>query len=194
MRQLEEDNKETFATALSCMDGRTKGPVRKWAKETFGVDYVDMITEPGMDNVINNILPYSKFLWFKLRLVLHILRHFFSPDMTISPEFMMKLIDLNFIKFKVMISVEKHKSKGLVVSGHNKCAGHPTTEEGHRKDIRAFCERLKYFLGVEIPIYGLYVDVNESGEWMPEVVYKYIPETTAQEEGFLEMPTEEAAA
>ena len=36
-----------FATAINCMDGRVQKPVTEYTQKTFGVDYVDMITEPG---------------------------------------------------------------------------------------------------------------------------------------------------
>lgn len=42
-----------FATALNCIDGRTQIPVINWMKENFNVDYVDLITEPGMDKVLS---------------------------------------------------------------------------------------------------------------------------------------------
>lgn len=45
--------KKRFGTALNCIDGRTQIPVIKWLKENFDVDYVDMITEPGMDKVLS---------------------------------------------------------------------------------------------------------------------------------------------
>ncbi|KMM39369.1 carbonic anhydrase [Guptibacillus hwajinpoensis] len=44
---------KTFGTALNCIDGRTQIPVTKWLKRHFGVDYVDLITEPGMDRVLS---------------------------------------------------------------------------------------------------------------------------------------------
>jgi len=44
--------KETFATAINCMDGRTQEPIIYWAKKTFDVDYVDAITEPGPDKIL----------------------------------------------------------------------------------------------------------------------------------------------
>ena len=44
--------KETFATAINCMDGRTQEPIISWAKKTFEVDYVDAITEPGPDKIL----------------------------------------------------------------------------------------------------------------------------------------------
>jgi len=42
----------TFATCLSCIDGRIQLPVIDWIKENYHVDYVDMITELGMDGVL----------------------------------------------------------------------------------------------------------------------------------------------
>jgi len=42
-----------FGTALNCIDGRTQIPIMKWLKENFDVDYVDLITEPGMDKVLS---------------------------------------------------------------------------------------------------------------------------------------------
>jgi len=41
-----------FATCLNCMDGRVQLPVIHWIKENYGVDYVDMITEAGMDGAL----------------------------------------------------------------------------------------------------------------------------------------------
>lgn len=34
------------------MDGRTQIPVVEWMKKRYGVSYVDMITEPGVDAVL----------------------------------------------------------------------------------------------------------------------------------------------
>jgi hypothetical protein len=44
-------SKGTFATALDCMDGRTKDSVIEYARKKFNVDNVDMITEPGIDGL-----------------------------------------------------------------------------------------------------------------------------------------------
>ena len=44
--------KETFATAINCMDGRTQEPIISWAKKTFEVDYLDTVTEPGPDKIL----------------------------------------------------------------------------------------------------------------------------------------------
>ena len=41
-----------FCTAINCMDGRTQEPVIAFVKKRFGIDCVDMITEPGPDKIL----------------------------------------------------------------------------------------------------------------------------------------------
>ncbi len=41
-----------FATVINCMDGRTQLPVETWMMRTFGVDYVDTVTEPGPNGIL----------------------------------------------------------------------------------------------------------------------------------------------
>lgn len=45
-------NTARFGTALNCMDGRVQDAVGIWLKEHYQLDYVDMITEPGMDRLM----------------------------------------------------------------------------------------------------------------------------------------------
>lgn len=42
-----------FATAINCMDGRAQEPVIGYLQEFFGIDYVDMITEPGPNKILS---------------------------------------------------------------------------------------------------------------------------------------------
>ncbi len=42
-----------FATSVSCMDGRIQIPLAKWIKDNYSVDFVDVITEPGIDKKIS---------------------------------------------------------------------------------------------------------------------------------------------
>lgn len=64
--------KYTFATALNCIDGRTQEPLIAFLKKRFGVDYVDMITEPGVDQVLSQyrdkpvIALIKKSVWISL--------------------------------------------------------------------------------------------------------------------------------
>ena len=43
---------KTRATCLNCMDGRVQLPVLTWIKANYPVDFVDVITEAGMDGVL----------------------------------------------------------------------------------------------------------------------------------------------
>ncbi len=45
-------NQKSFATSLSCMDGRVQLPMINLIKQKYSVDYVDTITAPGIDKVI----------------------------------------------------------------------------------------------------------------------------------------------
>src|SRR5580698_928739 len=45
---------DTRATCLNCMDGRVQLPVLQWIKDNYRVDFVDVITEAGMDEVLSN--------------------------------------------------------------------------------------------------------------------------------------------
>ncbi len=53
---------ETRATCLNCMDGRVQLPVIHWIKKNYRVDFVDVITEAGMDNVLSNQQDISEVL------------------------------------------------------------------------------------------------------------------------------------
>ncbi len=41
-----------FATAINCMDGRVQHPVAEFLKKKYKVDHVDMITEPGPNELL----------------------------------------------------------------------------------------------------------------------------------------------
>lgn len=51
---------KNFATLLNCMDGRTQLPAINWIRNNFNVEYVDIISEPGIDKVI--YLKDEKFM------------------------------------------------------------------------------------------------------------------------------------
>lgn len=42
----------TFCTAIKCVDGRTHTPVISFLTERFQCDYVDFVTEPGVNRII----------------------------------------------------------------------------------------------------------------------------------------------
>jgi hypothetical protein len=113
------------------MDGRVQRPMIDWMKENVGVDFVDMVTEPGPDKVINHC----------------------------SPE------DLARITEKVKISVEKHGSKHVVISGHDDCAGHPVSKEQHVEDVKKAMQIIKSW-NLPVTIYGVWIN---SG-WQVELI------------------------
>jgi carbonic anhydrase len=53
---------ETRATCLNCMDGRVQLPVINWIKVNYPVDFVDVITEAGMDGVLAKQEDISEIL------------------------------------------------------------------------------------------------------------------------------------
>lgn len=54
MINSEPSMKPKFATCLNCIDGRVQIPVINWIINNYDVDYVDMITEAGMDGYLSN--------------------------------------------------------------------------------------------------------------------------------------------
>ena len=52
--QLGKKSKDKRATCLNCMDGRVQLPVLQWIKEQYKIDFVDVITEAGMDGILAN--------------------------------------------------------------------------------------------------------------------------------------------
>ena len=45
---------EKRAVCLNCIDGRIQLPVIEWIKDNYGMDYVDMVTEPGIDGLLSD--------------------------------------------------------------------------------------------------------------------------------------------
>ncbi|MDX1595503.1 MAG: carbonic anhydrase [Nitrosopumilaceae archaeon] len=43
-----------FATSICCMDGRIQLPLIKWVKDNYSVDFVDTVTEPGVDKTVSD--------------------------------------------------------------------------------------------------------------------------------------------
>lgn len=41
-----------FVCAINCMDGRVQDAVKNYMQKNYGVDYVDMITEPGPNKIL----------------------------------------------------------------------------------------------------------------------------------------------
>lgn len=76
---------------------------------------------------------------------------------------------LDELKAKILISVEKHHSKGIIVHGHEECAGNPVDEETHKKNIVNSVQLIKSLVNSSVPIIGAYVR-RKDGDWVVEEV------------------------
>lgn len=74
---------------------------------------------------------------------------------------------LDDLKTKILISVEKHHSKRIIVHGHEDCAGNPVDEETHKRDILRSAEVIKSLVGGSVPIIAAYVR-RKDGDWAVE--------------------------
>ena len=64
---------------------------------------------------------------------------------------------LDSIKQKLSISLEKHHSKGVIVHGHQECAGNPVDDKRHKDDIRKSVEVIKSLVNSSVPVAGVLV-------------------------------------
>ncbi len=99
----------TFSTALNCMDGRTQEKAFAYTQKLFGTDYVDIITEPGIDGLLA------------------------GSHSVVSAEDMQARVD--WIRAKAEISAKGHGSSQVVIFGHCACAGNQVDIEGHKEHL-----------------------------------------------------------
>ena len=57
---------------LNCMDGRVQLPVLQWIKDHHGVDFVDVVTEAGMDSVLADAAADVSFIIRSIKISLEI--------------------------------------------------------------------------------------------------------------------------
>ena len=110
------------AVCLNCMDGRVQLPIIQWIKDNHDVDYVDMITEPGIDGLL--------------------------ADDT---------IDIDLIKYKINISIEKNNASVIFVAGHYDCKGNPGSDQEHKEQVLSGVERIAEAFG-EKTVIGLWIN------------------------------------
>lgn len=61
----------------------------------------------------------------------------------------------------LMVSVNKHNSVGIIVHGHEHCAGNPVDHAQHKKDIKKSVAKIKKMLGKKkIEVKGVYVTLT----------------------------------
>ena len=91
------------------MDGRTQEKALAYAKQLFGTDYVDMITEPGMDGLLAG-----------------------SHSVVETDEILSRV---EWIRAKADISANGHGSSQVVIFGHCGCAGNQVDINGHKEHL-----------------------------------------------------------
>jgi carbonic anhydrase len=66
-------------------------------------------------------------------------------------------LDTPAIKKKVEISIKKHSSNVIAVTGHYDCAGNPANKEKQIQQIKESVETVKSW-GFNVPVIGLWID------------------------------------
>ncbi len=89
------------------MDGRCQEKTVAFAKDLFGGEYVDTITEPGINGLLADGAHYG----------------------AASEELRMSLKD--WVRAKAAISANGHGSKSILITGHLQCAGNPVSRDEH---------------------------------------------------------------
>ena len=71
---------------------------------------------------------------------------------------------IDSLKFKIAeVSGAKHHSKGVIVHGHQDCAGNPVDDETHKAQIKKAADFVRSIVQ-DIPVIPVFV-VKENGEW-----------------------------
>jgi|SRR3990167_3079827 len=73
------------------------------------------------------------------------------------------------LKLKLIISIEKHHSKGIVVDGHQECAGNPVSDEKHKEDVIKSVEFVRSLTEDKVPVTGIFV-VRRNNTWKAEEI------------------------
>ena len=77
-----------------------------------------------------------------------------GPDKVLSQG---TTVQIESIKNRVLVSVEKHHSKIIAIVGHHDCAGNPVTREVHHQQIINCCEIVKTW-GLAAQIIGIWLN------------------------------------
>lgn len=69
------------------------------------------------------------------------------------------------IKDRVAVSIEKHKSRVIVIVGHHDCAGNPVNEKTHRMQIKKAMQNVDSW-NSEVPVFGIWLDKDWKGTFI----------------------------
>lgn len=82
-------------------------------------------------------------------------------------------VDVNLLKSlkrKIDISLKLHKAKGIIVHGHQECAGNPVPDDIHKVDIKRTLTVIQLLTHGAVPVVGVFVKRghNNSKKWEVE--------------------------
>ncbi len=77
---------------------------------------------------------------------------------------------LDTLKFKLSVSIDKHHSKGILVDGHQECAGNPVEDAKHKEDILRSVEVIKQLSENKVPVIGVFV-IRSENQWVVEELH-----------------------
>lgn len=79
---------------------------------------------------------------------------------------------LDSIKNKLGISFQKHHSRGIIVHGHQDCAGNPVEDERHKNDIRKSKKVVRSLINSSVSVVGVFVKRSSQNpsKWEAEEV------------------------
>lgn len=78
---------------------------------------------------------------------------------------------LQSLKKKILISLEKHHSKGIIVHGHEDCAGNSVSDEQHKKDVLKAAKTIGELIQKNTQIIPVFVK-RRGKEWVAEDLRK----------------------
>lgn len=71
------------------------------------------------------------------------------------------------LRKKILISLEKHRSKGIIVHGHQECAGNPVEDALHKKDVLKAAKTIGKLIQRDIQIIPVFIKRDGNG-WIVE--------------------------
>ena len=142
-------NRNRFACAATCMDGRIQAAVRKHLKTHYHVDWVDIVAQPGMNKFLAENNSRVSFAW----IIIYFFTFFFVVKLL--KKWQRQAITKN-IKRMIEVSVLEHNANILAIVGHAECAGNNCDKEEQIKQLVQARKVIESF-GFEVPIVLLWV-------------------------------------
>lgn len=76
---------------------------------------------------------------------------------------------LKSLKKKINISLQKHHSKGIIVHGHQDCAGNPVEDEKHKDDVGKSVNVIRSLINTSVPIIGVFI-IRDGENWQAQEI------------------------